>query len=648
MRTVRLTLTPDDRGSAAVTWSARDADGAAWAPVAELTVATADLLVLTPELDAGITEADLTAVGAALFDLVAAGHEAVIWPDGAPARLLIEAGGDLAAVPWELLRRSGHRWLFSAPDSPATRVHGTLRAGLPTIEAPVEVLVIVGDTGDEVGARQEVEAIYETVSDLPACCTVEVLWTPRMGTVRDVIRRSPPHILHCIGHGTLDNAARQPALTVNGGDGPWELTGAFVAGALAGTGATLRLVVLNACRTAGTGAAAVQGVGAAFLDGGASAVVTMQGDVAVPASVAFTREMYAALAKGDPVDVAMTTARFRTQWDRPAFQDRDWALPVLTVTAEPAEVLRTVRVRDPRETLRDAADQDMIRGIVDRSDARREIWRWLTTWRDTDCDLLLISGESRVGKSALARWAVLAGRIHGIPAAHLELAPTDGNLEWQSFLRRLAETIASAVGPAADGPATAFFAALDRLRAGRAPVAAPAVLSLADVFGGAVRPRTPADRVDEAFAQFSAFVQAAIPGPDGPFVVVVDQFRMVLDRRLVVTRLIARAAEGNLRPLRFVLVDATFDDDLPARLGVHVSIPAFYRDEVVSLADEYCVRIKGQRQYCDPPPTHLQWRRLVDGIRNWAKWRATGEEVLLAEEFPMIEQTLRNGSGIRP
>jgi hypothetical protein len=624
VRTVLVTARPEASGHVRVTVAVRDAGAAAWpAPVTDRVVEAAALRAHTVALGPATTGAAITAAGEALMgELVGPGEPA--WTG--PARLLLDVPDDLQSLPWEVLRAQP-RWLFSRPVDPAARYRP--RHDIPEpLCAPVEVLVVVGDTDPALKAQEEVAAIYAAISDLPACWNVEVLFEPTMAALRAAFVAAPPHVLHFIGHGVVDDG--RPVLRIDDADGGrWSLDADFVTGALAGVGACPpRLVVLNGCRTTADGA--VRGVGDAFLAEGSLAAVTNQGNVEAAASVAFTARFYAALAQAEPVDVAAARARNDLQFDRQTYLAHEWALPVLTVAVEPQEALRVVRPGNPRAILDQAGVKtaDMVRRMVDRCDSRRTVWRWLAR---PDAPLLLVSGQEATGKSAIAEWTVVTSRVHGTPAARAEFEHRGPAVDWRRFLRVLADAVEQQAGPAAVAPAAAFRDVLD----GRAP--APVEL---------LRPSDQVDESDEAYRQFWLFFGAAVP--DGQFVLVVDCLEPLQELPQFVRQLVVPVVQARPVRLRLVVVDRAFGQKLPPTAGDHMAVGPFAMAQIERLVQEYCVRIRGQSVYAPPGPTDQQWRTLVTTLHEWAQQRNRPDKQpdVLARELFMAEELARLGAGV--
>ncbi|GAA3304302.1 hypothetical protein GCM10020218_103610 [Dactylosporangium vinaceum] len=594
MHTVRVTVRPggDDAVRVAV-------DGAP-----ERVVALAELGKYQIQIDRSADEDRLSAVGRGLFDALF-GAGAATPEDGARLLLdLADAAPQVLALPWELMQAPDDAWLFGGEHRPAARVVADREPPAPLC-APVEMLVVAGDadrTGD-LGVAAEIDAIYHAVSGLPACWNVEVLIEPAMDEFIAAMR-TERHILHFIGHGEQRPGGRAQLRVESG----WSINPAVIA---SNQLPCPRLVVLNACRTAGE-TAAVRGVGAAFLTAGVPAVVTTQGDVRAQAGVAFARELYGALAEAVPVDVAVARARARLLWSRPRFRDHEWAVPVLTVATAPEHALRVTRPGDAVALLAAVPEpaSDTIRQMVDRCDVRRAVWSWL---RDAS-GLLAIHGEAKAGKSTVAQWTMLTARVHGTPAAAIE---ADGRLDYAGLLRRMVAAVEAEVGPEAAGPAQRFRAALDG--------AAPAV--------GVVRPSDDPLDPGRVAGLFATFAEAAVPAAG--IVLVIDPFTPVAGDADVLTRLIVPAAKGELGRVRLVLVDRRFDAALRSRGDVEVQL--FHREDVVRLADEFCVRLRGLSRYREKAPTEDQWHSITRRIKQWAGGRAEPDALARVRAYELVD-----------
>jgi len=163
-----------------------------------------------------------------------------------------------------------------------------------------------------------------------------------LATLQETLRAAdaagrPFHLLHFIGHGRHDAAGGTTRLLFDDGQGGPDAVGADELVSVVGP-YRLRLVVLNACQTArATALDLTQGLAPALLRSGVPAVVGMQATVLDETAVAFSRNLYAALyaalADGRPVDVALTEARRLARGAGPG-RDADLGIPVCYLRSE--------------------------------------------------------------------------------------------------------------------------------------------------------------------------------------------------------------------------------------------------------------------------------------------------------------------------
>ena len=140
------------------------------------------------------------------------------------------------------------------------------------------------------------------------------------------------HILHFIGHGGFDAETDSGFLELSDDDGAALPVGATRIGRAAARSGDLRLVVLNACESASTGGAgAFSSTAAKFMQEGIPAVVAMQYEITDPAALAFAAGFYESLARGNPVDHAVTKAR---EIVRVSQNSLEWATPVLFLASD--------------------------------------------------------------------------------------------------------------------------------------------------------------------------------------------------------------------------------------------------------------------------------------------------------------------------
>ena len=147
----------------------------------------------------------------------------------------------------------------------------------------------------------------------------------------------PCDVLHFIGHGTYDAAARTGALLLESASGAVAPVDATTLKTLL-SGRGLALVVLNSCLSArGSRGDLARGVAPALVAAGVPAVVANQFSVLDAAALVFARELYRSLALGRALGDAAREARLAVRCDS-ACGPVDWAVPVL-YARDPGAVL---------------------------------------------------------------------------------------------------------------------------------------------------------------------------------------------------------------------------------------------------------------------------------------------------------------------
>jgi WD40 repeat protein len=262
-------------------------------------------------------------------------------------RVLLETDGAMVSkIPWEFavdpkvgddylaLRLSFARYLsVSGQVTPLS------------VTPPLRVLGVHAQPTDrprlDIGREQEsLAALGSISSDL-----VEVTWLDggRWSDLSDALDQGGWHILHFIGHGGFDEELDAGFLELCGPTGEALQVPAAQIGAAASHSGDLRLVVLNACESATTsGAGAFSSTAAKLMREGIPAVVAMQYEITDPAALAFAAAFYETLARGRPVDRAVTKGR---EIVRITQNSLEWATPVLFLASDDAHLfdVRTSR-----------------------------------------------------------------------------------------------------------------------------------------------------------------------------------------------------------------------------------------------------------------------------------------------------------------
>lgn len=264
-----------------------------------------------------------------------------------PLRLRFHLGSGSAEeaalhrLPWELLCEpglGGGRLLALDRNLSVVR-HLTVPDGVDRPPRPPRLRVLVAAAegrapgeGGGMGLDGMALDVGGEVDSIRAACrkttavAVEVLRPATLDHLIERLRGGAFHVLHLIGHGDLSSG--DGVVLLPDADGrlvPWH--GERLATQLDGL-SPLRLVVLNACRTAEAVAGRpFSGVAGAFLARGMPAVVAMQAPITDVAAAAFATTVYRRLAAGAGLDAAVSEGRLAISRRRP--HTFEWAVPVL-------------------------------------------------------------------------------------------------------------------------------------------------------------------------------------------------------------------------------------------------------------------------------------------------------------------------------
>ena len=329
--------------------------------------------------------------------------------------------GRLAALPWELLYRKDQRqFLNFSRKSPIVRFLNVPRSLPPRIEPPVRILVAIASPAGHppLDTERELRRIEDALGPV-ANAKRSVLLNVTPEALRARLLEETFHVLHFIGHGTFDAASGQGSLLFEDSeDQARPVTGPVMAD-LVRDFTSLRLVFLNACRTAELSEATdpFAGLAAALVMAGVPAVLGMQIPISDAAAVAFSGAFYRRLAAGDPIDTATVEGRMAVHLAAPDSQE--WATPVLFLRTQDG------RLFDPAPTPTQVGISPEIRaGIIDDSRfvvdktagfvGRKWLFDAIARFtKDKPRGYFILRGDPGIGKSAfLAQMVRREGYIH--------------------------------------------------------------------------------------------------------------------------------------------------------------------------------------------------------------------------------------------
>jgi hypothetical protein len=291
-------------------------------------------------------------IGGALFFALFSGQVGTLWarslgvtPDrGLRLQLRFQLESEprgaafLHSLPWELLYQPDTRdFLALSRLTPVVRYLEVARpASVLPLPSILRILVVIAEPPrlaplDLARERREIEAAWGGSPRVE----VQFLEEPTAEALRGALLASPFHVLHFMGHGGLDSSTGEGLLFFAAPGDAFDPRSGEVSGEALATllkdFKTLRLVVLNACKTGralgGEGLDPFAGVATALVMAGLPAVVAMQLPISDLAAIAFSRTLHLRLAAGDPVDAAVTEGRQAVYTASPG--TLEWAIPVL-------------------------------------------------------------------------------------------------------------------------------------------------------------------------------------------------------------------------------------------------------------------------------------------------------------------------------
>jgi mRNA-degrading endonuclease toxin of MazEF toxin-antitoxin module len=327
----------------------------------------------------------------------------------------------LTTLPWELLYRQDRReFLNFSRKSPLVRALDVPRPLPPPSGSPLRVLIVIANPpkSTPLATGSELQSLQEALASAPGVSSA-ILPHATPEALRARLLAEPFHVLHFIGHGSFDAASGEGFLLLEDGRGGARLvSGAMLADILRDFWA-LRLVFVNACRTARASAVfdPFAGLTAALVMAGVPAVLGMQLPISDPAAIAFSSAFYQRLAAGDPIAAATVEGRMAIHLRDAGSQE--WATPVLFLRSQDG------RLFDPPPTPSQPGISPEIRaGIIDDSRYIAEKTagfvgrKWLFDaiaefTRTQPRGYFILRGDPGIGKSAfLAQMAKREGTIH--------------------------------------------------------------------------------------------------------------------------------------------------------------------------------------------------------------------------------------------
>jgi len=269
---------------------------------------------------------------------------------GLRVRLHLTKTPALADLPWEFLYNENmNRFFGLSVETPLVRYLDLPERIRPLgVTPPLRVLMMISSPTDypALDVRRESTKMTEALACLEqrGLVVVEQLEQATLSELQRRLRQGRYHIFHFIGHGGFDKQADDGILVLTDAEGRGRRVSAQFLGTLLHDHRPLRLAVLNACE----GARASRrdpfaGTAQSLVQQGIPAVIAMQFEVTDEAAICFTREFYASIASGYPVDAALAESRKAIFAE---VSEIEWGTPVLYMRAPDGRIFEIERVSD--------------------------------------------------------------------------------------------------------------------------------------------------------------------------------------------------------------------------------------------------------------------------------------------------------------
>ena len=246
----------------------------------------------------------------------------------------------LAGLPWEAMFDHEAGAYVCRRDQLVRHVPVASAPAPLQVRPPLRILGVVSSPRDlhRLDADAEKEHLARALAGPASQGLAEVHWAPdaTWAGLHEMLMDGEWHVLHYIGHGSFDPARDEGVLALEREDGRADLVSASrLVDLLRRARPVPRMVVLNSCAGAATGAGDVfSGTAAALARGGVTAVAAMQYKISDGAAIAFARGFYAARGRG--VDDAVSSGRVAIL----GTSDRtlEWVTPVLYLRGHQARL----------------------------------------------------------------------------------------------------------------------------------------------------------------------------------------------------------------------------------------------------------------------------------------------------------------------
>jgi hypothetical protein len=249
---------------------------------------------------------------------------------GLALRLHLSAVPELAALPWEyLFDPDKKQYLVQSAHVEAAR---TLDHGPSLIQPPaakLTILVVAANPFDDLNLKHEVSDLKAMEGRSAERIEVKILTPPTLDQLQEQLQTGHFDVVHFAGHGSFRESDRggELALAGRGGGHEWISANTLAANLMDHT--SLRLVVLNTCKSGQQAPSApLPGVAEAMILHKLRSVVAMQAPISDTAAIAFSRGFYEGYAETRSIAYAMASGRTKCgpEWAKACLFTREGAM----------------------------------------------------------------------------------------------------------------------------------------------------------------------------------------------------------------------------------------------------------------------------------------------------------------------------------
>jgi CHAT domain len=293
------------------------------------------------------TSISLQAFGQLLFDAVFRGpvlslfeatlHQARSVDQGVRIKLRIRP--HLASLPWEAMYDATRQQYVTLSLTTVLSRYVALPQPIKTlaVHGPTRVLAIASTPAGttKLNVQEERLRIEKATAGLVEQGLAQFDWISDSEATLQRLQerlqeRGPFHVIHFVGHGRFQADAPAGEVAFTNQDGSVRWVDGSELGLLIQDHPSLRLVVLNCCRSAQESETSMfASVAGGVVRRGMPAVVAMQHVISDGAAIAFAEQLYRATANGLPVDAAVSEGRKAMVLRANDDLDLEWCLPVL-------------------------------------------------------------------------------------------------------------------------------------------------------------------------------------------------------------------------------------------------------------------------------------------------------------------------------